>query len=224
MIYCVEDDENIRELMLYALKTSGFEAKGFANSKDFYQALKKEKVSLIILDIILDEEDGVSILKNLKKENFTKDIPVIMATAKDMEYDKVKCLDLGADDYLVKPFGMMEMISRIKAVSRRYCQQDKNIFVYQGIQMNVYEHSVFYQQQKIDLTLKEFELLQLFLRFPKKVFTRNELLDRVWGMDFYGETRTVDVHIASLRQKLQMAGSLIQTVRGLGYRLEEDYD
>lgn len=224
LIYCVEDDDNIRELMLYTLKTAGFTTRGFACAKAFWDALSIQKPVLILLDIMLEQEDGIHILQRLKQDYQTKDIPVIMATAKGMEYDKVKCLDIGADDYLVKPFGMMEMLSRIKAVLRRCQPKVEQELHYQDIRINLYQHSVFYRNQKIDLTPKEFELLHLFLQFPKKVFTRNELLDLVWGTEFYGETRTVDVHIASLRLKLQQAGKLIQTVRGLGYRLEGQND
>lgn len=224
VIYCVEDDDNIKELVLYTLKTAGFKALGFSNSNSFWEALNKEKPDLIMLDIMLESEDGISILQRLKNTTSTKDIPVIMATAKAMEYDKVRSLDLGADDYLVKPFGMMEMISRIKAVLRRVKKTEQKLLNFKDLSVNLYEHTVFYQGEKIELTLKEFDLLSLFLTSPKRVFTRSELLDLVWGESFYGETRTVDVHIASLRLKLKQAGSYIKTIRGLGYQLEVSND
>lgn len=225
MIYCVEDDDAIRELMIYSLKTAGFEAKGFPEASVFWKAMDNELPELILLDVMMPDQDGLSILKELQQVSSTSAIPVIMATAKGTEFDKVYSLDLGADDYLVKPFGMMEMISRIKAVLRRV-QKSKKVdsLSFGVIKIDLSRHRVLVESTKIDLTLKEFELLSLLLRSPRKVFTRQELLDKVWGQDFMGETRTVDVHIGTLRQKLGFAGSYIKTVRGVGYLLEEGND
>lgn len=225
MIYCVEDDDAIRELMIYSLKTAGFEAMGFSNAEEFWSGLDSLMPDLVLLDVMMPGQDGISILKELRSKSETEDLPVIMATAKGTEFDKVQSLDLGADDYLVKPFGMMEMLSRIKAVLRRVKKQDQTDQLhFAAIQLDVERHRVSVGNQKIDLTLKEFELLHLLLKAPQKVFTRQELLDRVWGQDFVGETRTVDVHVGTLRQKLGAAGHYIKTVRGVGYQLEEVHD
>ncbi len=225
MIYCVEDDEAIRELMIYSLKTAGFEARGFADAEVFWSAIEEQLPELILLDIMMPGQDGLSILQELRGKALTRELPVIMATARGTEIDKVQSLDLGADDYLVKPFGMMEMISRIKAVLRRSQRNQKSDLLYFGeIQLDVERHKVSVRNQKIDLTLKEFELLHLLLKAPQKVFSRQELLDRVWGQDFLGETRTVDVHVGTLRQKLGRSGRYIKTVRGVGYQLEESDD
>lgn len=220
MIFCVEDDNGIRNLMLYTLNASGFEAKGFANSIDFWKELEREKPELILLDIMLPGEDGISILKKLRADVATCDIPIIMASAKGTEYDKVLGLDLGADDYLAKPFGMMEMVSRVKSVLRRSTPKTTTVMKCGNIELSVEKHSVQVDGKEIVLTLKEYDLLHLFLKNQGFVFTRDQLLEKVWGQDFIGETRTVDVHIGTLRTKLGDAGNLIETVRGVGYRME----
>ncbi len=225
MIFCVEDDENGRELMVYALCTAGFEAKGFENATSFWEEIKKTRPDLIILDIMLPDEDGISILKKLRFSSVTADIPVIMASAKGSEYDKVKGLDFGADDYLAKPFGMMEMTSRVRAVLRRsQTKKRQEILCVGKIELNNTEHTVKADGKNVELTLKEYELLSLFMMNIEKVFSRDELLLLVWGMNFAGETRTVDVHVATLRQKLEKEGDLIKTVRGVGYKMGELYD
>ena len=222
MIFCVEDDISSRELMIYTLKSAGFDAKGFPESTDFWKALETETPELIMLDIMLPGEDGIEILKKLRSKAVTKDIPVIMATAKGTEYDKVIGLDTGADDYLVKPFGMMEMVSHIKAVLRRTAPKTaKNVLSTGKLSVNLDEHSVFANGEKVVLTLKEFELLRIFMENPGRVFSRDVLLEKIWGTEFYGETRTVDVHIGTLRTKLGECGEYIETVRGVGYRMEE---
>ncbi len=220
MIFCVEDDNAIRELMIYTLAASGFEAKGFTDGESLFAALKEEKPRLILLDIMLPGEDGISILKRLRSGAATAEIPVIMATAKGTEYDKVTGLDAGADDYLAKPFGMMEMISRVKAVLRRTEHGEKAAVLNIGkIVLNSAAHTVTANGVEVRLTLKEFELLRLFMENPGIVFTRENLLQSVWGEDFLVETRTVDVHIATLRTKLGGCGDYIETVRGVGYRM-----
>ena len=222
MIFCVEDDISSRELMIYTLKSAGFDAKGFPESTDFWKALETETPELIMLDIMLPGEDGIEILKKLRKKTKTADIPVIMATAKGTEFDKVTGLDTGADDYLVKPFGMMEMISHIKAVLRRTAPKtSKNVLSTGKLSLNLDEHAVFADGEKVVLTFKEFELLKIFMENPGRVFSRDSLLEKVWGADYYGETRTVDVHIGTLRTKLGECGDYIETVRGVGYRMEE---
>ena len=222
MIFCVEDDISSRELMIYTLKSAGFDAKGFPESTEFWKALETETPELIMLDIMLPGEDGIEILKKLRSKAVTKDIPVIMATAKGTEYDKVIGLDTGADDYLVKPFGMMEMVSHIKAVLRRTApKMSKNVLSTGKLSVNLDEHSVFANGEKVMLTLKEFELLRIFMENPGRVFSRDILLEKVWGTDYYGETRTVDVHIGTLRTKLGECGDYIETIRGVGYRMEE---
>lgn len=222
MIFCVEDDTSSRELMIYTLNSAGFDAKGFPESTDFWKALETETPELIMLDIMLPGEDGIEILKKLRKKTKTADIPVIMATAKGTEFDKVTGLDTGADDYLVKPFGMMEMVSHIKAVLRRTApKMSKNVLSTGKLSVNLDEHSVFANGEKVMLTLKEFELLRIFMENPGRVFSRDILLEKVWGTDYYGETRTVDVHIGTLRTKLGECGEYIETIRGVGYRMEE---
>ena len=222
MIFCVEDDAGIRDLMIYTLNASGFRAVGFENAKEFYTALADTVPELIMLDIMLPGEDGISILKRLKADARTADIPVIMATAKGNEYDKVIGLDLGADDYLAKPFGMMEMASRVRAVLRRSgrAAEKQKLIRVGGLEMNLGEHIVTADGIRIQLTLKEFELLRTFMTNPGRAFTRERLLSSVWCEDFLGETRTVDVHVGTLRQKLGFCGKYIRTVRGVGYRLE----
>lgn len=221
MIFCVEDDAAIRDLMLYTLNTAGFEAEGFSESTAFWTALTEKTPELIMLDLMLPGEDGISILKKIRSQAATADIPVILATAKGTEYDKVFGLDLGADDYLAKPFGMMEMISRVKAVLRRTAPKAKAQFLRVGkLAMNVGEHTVESDGRRVSLTLKEYELLRKFMENLGLVFTREQLLQSVWGSDFVGETRTVDVHIGTLRTKLGACGEYIETVRGVGYRME----
>lgn len=222
MIYCVEDDASIRELMLYALRASGFEAEGFADGTGFFSALSQQEPALVLLDIMLPGMDGMEILKNLRNNPGTAHIPVIMASAKGTEYDKVMGLDLGADDYLAKPFGMMEMVSRIRAVLRRSRGGHAVTSLRLGpLEMDPAAHTVCVDGRRVELTLKEFELLRLFLERPGRVFSRDQLLERIWGTDYAGETRTVDVHIGTLRTKLGPCGEYIRTVRGVGYRMEE---
>ncbi|MCM1333922.1 MAG: response regulator transcription factor [Bacteroides sp.] len=220
MIYCVEDENSIRELMIYTLNASGFEARGFTDGAALFDAMKTKLPELILLDIMLPGEDGITILKRLKSSTKIADIPVIMATAKGTEFDKVTGLDEGADDYLAKPFGMMEMVSRVKAVLRRTKRVEKSSVLKIGnLILNAAEHSVFADGTEVKLTLKEFEILKLFMENPGLVFTREHLLQSVWGADFLGETRTVDVHIGTLRTKLGGCGDCIETVRGVGYRM-----
>lgn len=221
MIFCVEDDSAIRDLVIYTLNTTGFEAAGFADSASFWEAMKKQKPELILLDIMLPGEDGITILKKLRSQTNFAEIPVIMATAKGTEYDKVMGLDLGADDYLAKPFGMMEMVSRIKAVLRRTKKlPDSNILRIGNLELNSDEHTVFADGARVELTLKEYELLNLFMHNPARVFTREQLLTQIWSSDYVGETRTVDVHIGTLRTKLGACGEYLETVRGVGYRIK----
>lgn len=225
MIYCIEDDNGIRDLIVYTLNASGFEAMGFANSKDFWNAVKDKIPDLILLDIMLPNEDGISILKRIRSDSKLCDIPVIMETAKETEYDKVVALDLGADDYLTKPFGMMEMVSRVRAVLRRTSKKndsDSNVLSYKNLKINTIEHTVYVNDKLVDLTLKEYNLLQLFMENIGRAFTRDRLLSSIWGTEFVGETRTVDVHIGTLRTKLGECGDYIKTVRGVGYRMEAE--
>lgn len=224
MIFCVEDDSNIRELVVYTLETTGFQARGFEEGKSFLEALALETPDLILMDIMLPGEDGISLLKRLKNSSKTRDIPVIMVTAKGAEYDKVKGLDLGADDYVTKPFGMMELVSRIKAVLRRSGATKKkaeDIIVSGSLEINTKKHEVKADGEVIGLTLKEYELLKRLMENPNIVMTRDSLLEEIWGYDFDGETRTVDVHIRTLRQKLGKCGERVETVRGAGYRISE---
>lgn len=222
MIFCVEDDSSIRDLMLYTLNASGFEATGFSDGTALFEALVQHRPQLIMLDIMLPGEDGISLLKRLRGNAATAAIPVIMATAKGTEYDKVKGLDLGADDYLTKPFGMMEMISRVKAVLRRCAPVEEPPLLRVGaLSLNLAEHTVTADDRRVALTLKEYELLRLFMQHPGRVYSRDQLLAKVWEEDYIGETRTVDVHIGTLRTKLGACGDYIRTVRGVGYRLEE---
>ncbi len=221
MIFCVEDDDAIRGLMIYTLNAAGFTAKGFTDSIGLFDALRTETPQLILLDIMLPGEDGLSILKRLRGQMATADLPVIMTTAKGTEYDKVIGLDLGADDYLAKPFGMMEMVSRVKAVLRRAApEQTEYQISVGGLTVNLDERIVTIDGERVALTYKEFELLRLFLSRPGIAFTREQLLSDIWGTEYYGETRTVDMHIRTLRQKLGDYGAMIETVRNVGYRLE----
>ena len=220
MIYCVEDDDNIRELVIYTLETTGLKARGFAEGSAFMEALAFDTPELILLDIMLPGDDGLELLKKLKSSPKTKGIPVIMVTAKGTEYDKVIGLDSGADDYVTKPFGMMELVSRIKAVLRRSGKvEDRIDMELSGVRMDIKKHEVTVDGRQVALTLKEFELLEKLMRNQGIVLTRDQLLTEIWGYDFDGETRTVDVHIRTLRQKLGAKGEIIQTVRGVGYRV-----
>lgn len=222
MIFCVEDDNSIRDLMVYTLNIAGFDAMGFADPASFWEAMRDTVPELIVLDIMLPGEDGISMLKKLRAAPTTAKIPVIMATAKGTEYDRVIGLDLGADDYLTKPFGMMEMVSRIRAVLRRASPKTAPAVLRQGsILLDEGRHTVEVDHHAASLTLKEYELLRLFMENPGQVFTRDRLLATVWGEEYYGETRTVDVHVGTLRTKLGAAGELLQTVRGVGYKLED---
>lgn len=220
MIFCVEDDDNIRELVVYTLESTGIKAQGFAEGNSFMEALAFDTPELILLDIMLPGEDGLTLLSKLKSSSKTKDIPVIMVTAKGAEYDKVKGLDSGADDYVTKPFGMMELVSRVKAVLRRTGKkQAKEDMQVAGVCVDVKKHEVTVGGKAVTLTLKEFELLERLMRNQNIVLTRDQLLEDIWGYDFDGESRTVDVHVRTLRQKLGEKGEIIETVRGVGYRI-----
>lgn len=225
MIWCVEDDSSIRDIEVYALISTGFEAKGFEDGNSFWNALQESKPDLVLLDVMLPGIDGVSLLKMMRDSEKYSDIPVIMATAKGSEYDKIQSLDLGADDYIVKPFGMMEMVSRVKAVLRR-CKtlQAKKLLSINGLILNTDEHTVTINGERLNLTYKEYKLLHLFMSQPGLAFTREQLLINVWNTEYIGETRTVDMHIRTLRQKLGDYGHLIETVRNVGYRLEAKND
>ena len=220
-IWCVEDDASIRDIEVYTLNSTGYEAQGFADGAAFFAALAEEIPALVLLDVMLPEENGVDILKKSRSTPETSTLPVIMATAKGMEYDKIQSLDLGADDYLVKPFGMMEMVSRVKAVLRR-CKPSavQHLLQAGGLVLNLDERIVTTDGTRARLTFKEFEILRMFLSHPGLVFTRDQIFSAVWGTDYVGETRTVDVHIRTLRQKLGKYGELIETVRHVGYRME----
>ena len=221
MIWCVEDDASIRDIEVYALQSTGYEAKGFEDGTSFLKEVKNQKPELVVLDVMLPGIDGITLLQKLKEDPETREIPVVMATAKGAEYDKIQGLDLGADYYLTKPFGVMEFVSCVKAVLRR-CQprQVEHLLKTGGLIVNVDEHTVTIDGERITLTYKEFELLRLFLSHPGMAFTRDQLFNEVWGMDYCGDTRTVDMHIRTLRQKLKDYGELIETVRNVGYRLE----
>lgn len=223
-IHIVEDDENIREIVSYTLNSAGFAAEAFEESESFFAALKKEKPDLIILDIMLPGRDGMMILSLLRAGNVTRDIPVIMLTAKSGEFDKVKGLDAGADDYITKPFGTLELISRVKALLRRTGKDKigKDILQYAGLTMELPKRKVSVDGRSILLTQKEYDILALFIANPGMVFTREQLLEQVWGYIFEGETRTVDMHIRTLRQKLGGYGDNIETLRGIGYRIKEE--
>ena len=222
MIYCVEDDSSIRELVLYALQNRGFEAKGFADASELYPELLHNPPELVLLDIMLPGEDGIAILKKMKQNAQTRKVPVIMLTAKGSEYDRVLGLDLGADDYITKPFGVIEMISRVKAVLRRCAPEGavSRTLTLGEITLDPERHRVGAAGREVALTFKEFSLLQFLMENSGRVLTRDRILETVWGYDFEGETRTVDMHIKTLRQKLGEAGALIETVRGVGYRME----
>ncbi|WP_249905923.1 winged helix-turn-helix domain-containing protein [Lactobacillus amylovorus] len=221
-IWCVEDDESIREIEMYTLQTMNFKTRSFENGTSFFKALKEKKPDLVILDLMLPDEDGSDILRRIRGNSATKELPVIIASAKTTEYDKVKNLDSGADDYLTKPFGMMEMVSRVKAVLRRtQRREEKDRIERDGVKILLKRHEVLVNGEKIELTLKEYGLLKLLITHPETVFSREEIMDQIWETGFYGETRTVDVHVRTLRQKLGEAGKHIETVRGVGYRYHE---
>lgn len=223
MIWCVDDDNTIREIEVYTLEQTGFTARGFADGVSMLEALKTEIPELIILDIMMPELDGIEVLKRLRSESSYKDIPVIMATAKGTEMDKIGGLNSGADDYLVKPFGVMEMVARVNAVLRRTTKVVPTDDITVGaITLKEKEHKVIIEGKKIELTFKEFEMLKLFMENSGLVFSRDRLMSEIWGMDYIGETRTVDMHIKTLRQKLGNAGGQIKTVIGVGYRLENE--
>lgn len=222
MIYLLEDDKGIQNFVLYTLKSTGFEAEGFERPSDFWKAMEQEVPRLLLLDIMLPEEDGIEILKKLRANQKTKHMPVIMLTARGTEYDKVLGLDSGADDYVSKPFSMMELMSRIKALLRRSEVEEKKEDSYKvgPLYVNISRHVVKVREEEVTaLTYKEFELLSLLIQNQGKVFSRDQILQSVWGYDFDGESRTVDVHVRTLRQKLKEAGKLIETVRGFGYKL-----
>ena len=225
MIWCVEDDPSIREIEVYALNSTGLEARGFADGGEFWEALDTEQPELVLLDVMLPGEDGVAILKRLRSDERYREIPVIMATAKGTEFDKVQSLDFGADDYITKPFGMMEMVSRVKAVLRRsQPKQSAPLLKLKGLTLDENQHTVTIDGQRVVLTYKEYELLRLFLSHPGMDFSREQLLQTVWNTEYAVETRTVDMHIRTLRQKLGEYGRYIETIRGVGYRLEDKYD
>ena len=223
MIYCVEDEQNICELEVYTLQSVGLDAKGCSTGKELFEELENKLPQLILLDIMLPDEDGLNILRRLRSDERYAHIPVIMATAKGTEFDKVKGLDCGADDYIATPFGMLEMVARIKAVLRRCegrgAQPAVQIIKRDNLEVNLEEHKVIVDGEEAVLTLKEFELFKKFLLHPGIVFSRDKLLNDIWGYEFTGETRTVDVHIRTLRQKLGSAGDLVETIRGVGYRM-----
>lgn len=222
MIYYVEDDTNIRELVLYTLSQTGFAARGFSDAKSFFDALPEALPELVLLDVMLPGEDGISVLKRLRVENATQKIPVILLTARGAEYDKVTGLDCGADDYVTKPFGMMELISRIKAVLRRAAPRElSDTLGLGGVLLNTEKHTVSCDGEPIALSFKEFALLRFLMENRGRVFTRERLLTAVWGYDYAGGTRTVDVHVQTLRQKLGDCANIIETVRGVGYRAKE---
>ena len=223
MIWCVEDDASIRDIEVYALQSTGFEAEGFSDGAEFWEAVQKERPELVVLDVMLPGIDGIELLRRMKARAELRDIPVVMATAKGAEYDKIQGLDLGADYYLVKPFGVMELVSCVKAVLRRCAPKAPAQLLRAGaLELNPEERTVTVSGARVALTYKEFELLKLFLSNSGTAFTRDQLFNAVWGMDFVGETRTVDMHIRTLRQKLGSCGNLIETVRNVGYRLEAE--
>lgn len=221
MIWCVEDDASIRDIEVYTLSSTGFEARGFDDGVSFWSALQTEKPDLVVLDVMLPGVDGIELLQRMKASAELRTIPVVMATAKGAEYDRIRGLDLGADYYLVKPFGVMELVSCVKAVLRR-CRPEKAAHLLRsgGLVVDLNAHTVTVDGARVALTYKEFELLRLFLSHPGMAFTRDQLFQEVWGMDYCGETRTVDMHIRTLRQKLGPYGRRIETVRNVGYRME----
>lgn len=221
MIYFLEDDDNIRNFVVYALDNSGISAQGFEKPSDFYGALEHQLPELVLLDIMLPEEDGLEVLKKLRTRADTRTMPVIVLSARGTEYDKVIGLDSGADDYVSKPFGIMELVSRIRALLRRTGGGEKSEYMVGGLYVNPEKHMVLANGTEVALTYKEFELLCVLIRDPGTVFTRDALLSQIWGYQFDGENRTVDVHIRTLRAKLGECGELIETVRGIGYKIGE---
>lgn len=225
MIWCVEDDSGIRDIIIYALKSAGFETRGFEDGLAFWEAIEKEKPDLVILDVMLPGMNGIDILKKLKESVELNHIPVIVATARGQEYDRIYGLDLGADDYIVKPFSVMEMVSRVKAVLRRTNpNKAAKVLKYKDLVVNLEEHSVSAGGSRIVLTYKEFELLRMFITRPGMVYTREELYNLVWHTDFMGDSRTLDTHIRTLRHKLGDYGKFIRTIRNIGYQWEAAYD
>ena len=221
MIWCVEDDASIRDIEVYALRSTGFEAEGFEDGTSFWEALRTQRPELVVLDVMLPGIDGLELLRRMRADAKLADIPIVMATAKGAEYDKIRGLDLGADYYLTKPFGVMELVSCVKAVLRRSRPKTAQALLRSGtLTLDPAEHTVTADGARVELTYKEFELLRLFLSHPGTAFTRDQLMEKVWGVDYCGETRTVDMHIRTLRQKLGENGEHIETVRGVGYRWE----
>ncbi|MEG1782368.1 MAG: response regulator transcription factor [Oscillospiraceae bacterium] len=220
-IWCVEDDENINNLVTYAMQSAGFESRGFNCFFDFNQALEEEKPDLLILDVMLPDVDGIQILQQLRQNTVTKTLPVIMLTAKAAEIDKVRALDMGADDYVPKPFGVMELLSRVRAVLRRTAPStDSDVIVCESVTVYPSQHKVTVGGEEIELTLKEYNLLYLLIFNRSQVFTRKQLMDKVWGDSYVGESRTIDMHVKTLRQKLGDGGDIIKTIRGVGYKVE----
>ena len=220
-IWCIEDDVNINNLVTYALESAGYEAKGFYNFADFDKEIKKDIPDLVILDVMLPDMDGIEILRKLRSNGITRNIPVIMLTAKTAEIDKVRALDMGADDYVTKPFGVMELLSRIRAVMRRTAPKvEEERIVCANVSIVPSQHKVMVDGVQVDLTLKEYNLLYLMVTNQGQVFTRKQLMDKVWGDSFVGESRTIDMHIKTLRQKLETGGDIIKTIRGVGYKAE----
>ncbi len=221
MIWCVEDDASIRDIEVYALQSTGLEARGFEDGTSFWEALQKQRPELVVLDVMLPGIDGIELLRRMKSSPELDSIPVVMATAKGTEYDKIQGLDLGADYYIAKPFGVMELVSCVKAVLRRCApKQVEHLLKASGLIVNLDQHTVTADGERVALTFKEFELLRLFLSHPGTAFTRDQLMEEIWGTDYLGESRTVDMHIRTLRQKLGKYGDMIETVRNVGYRLE----
>ena len=218
LIYCLEDDADIRELEMYTLNSMSFEAVGFENAQSFFQGLREKTPNLIVIDVMLPDLSGVEVLKRLRSNPKTKSIPVIMATARGAEYEKIKALDLGADDYMTKPFSVMEMVARIKAILRRSEKEEAVDTVLGPICLNVAQHTAKLDGQALDLSLKEFELLLLLIKHPGRVYSRDELLNIIWGIEYDGENRTIDVHVRALRSKLGQYENIIQTIRGVGYK------
>ena len=221
MIYCVEDDTDIREIETYTLRSLNLQAEGFPDGKSFFEAVERELPELVILDVMLPDIDGVEILRRLRRTARTRSIPIIMATAKGAEYERVGALDAGADDYLTKPFSMMEMVARVRAVLRRTRDEREDVITMSGVELNESRHEVRVDGKSIDLTFKEFELLSLLMRHPGRVYSREMLLGKIWNLEYNGENRPVDVHVRNLRQKLGDKCDIIRTVRGLGYKAEE---
>lgn len=220
-IWCIEDDININNLVIYAMQSAGYEARGFVSFREFDTAISREKPDLIILDVMLPDIDGMEILSGLKNNHITKSIPVIMLTAKTAEIDKVRALDMGADDYVPKPFGVMELLSRVRAVLRRTSpRNDDDVLICHEVVVFPVQHRVEVSGKQIDLTLKEYNLLHLLISNRGQVFTRKQLMDKVWGDSYVGESRTIDMHIKTLRQKLGEGGDVVKTIRGVGYKAE----